>query len=336
MQQIRRILKYNQTLYNLYWFHAFKNNHPGLYLDEQTNDLYFILGVARSGTTWIGNTLRRTDSSLRYLEEPLKAVKPPLYLSKKNDNVALPFAKNTFLDARFLTAYEAFCTSNFPYKTFFRNEYYNIYSQRNRIDKNSKITLVKEVHSLLGTEKILNNFKTKILFILRNPIYILDSQLSIGGQFSFYLNNEGRFILHPEFTKKFYPNLELFKKKLFKKINYETCSFKNYVNKLMTIIIIQNMFKILNSKYQNTYLVEYEDIVENAEERFRDISSFFDIYYQKGQFLFNEGKETNSFSLNYKNKNQNNRPFKYFSQQTVLKLNAIEYELKEFVNTNKS
>ena len=75
-----------------------------------------ILGVGRSGTTWLSNALALATPPLRFFHEPLYHLRPKLWLHFTKDVTAT----TTEPPRRFYAAYQFFCAPRAPWSAVLR------------------------------------------------------------------------------------------------------------------------------------------------------------------------------------------------------------------------
>src|SRR5665213_1497924 len=146
------------------WAAKFRAQHPFVDRDAPHDGaLRLILGVGRSGTSWVSNVLSKTTERSRFFSEPLFHLHPQLPFRTKGDHTSIGYNGNydagPLLAAYQLVTHRQFEAANLP--------------GYERHDDDWKICLVKEVHALLGTEAVLRAWNTPVVFILRGPVYII-------------------------------------------------------------------------------------------------------------------------------------------------------------------
>lgn len=271
-------------------------------------ELRLILGVGRSGTTWLMEVLSKTSTSIRAISEPLANIRhyvPDLPKHIQNHQLyKTNYAKydTLDLDSPIRIAYEG-CMGTYIKKArhLFKN------------DENWKYLLIKEVNCLLSSEALIKHFKDriKVIFIVRDPIYVLDSLFATQGwqrSINVYLKRESEFfeIILPESIKN--------------------VRDKQLAKKLITISKIHSFFYDIKNHYKNNvYLVNYEDICKDPLNIFEKLTKFFNFSWDSNIKKFldctlecsNLSKKNDPYSVFKNTAEQLNRPYKYFNYKEV-------------------
>jgi hypothetical protein len=269
--------------------------------------LNLILGIGRSGTTWIANTIARTRTPIRYLEEPLPHLIPRLAFNSTYDHTAIRHDQRH--TKRLLTAYNCFLAESTTEKNFSKDKVLI------RDDNNYEKVLVKEVHSLLAVERIQKDLNAKILFVKRDPLKIVDSLFYAQGLSTPYLCDESKYVKDTKFLKHFFKersgDIEKFTQQASKVTDTKIGIASE---KASTICLIQKIYENALRLNSNGMIVDYKEIVDKPDAAFRTISNFFDVSYVDGSFNFDSSKtETNSpYSIVRSTSSQLNKPLKYF------------------------
>jgi hypothetical protein len=157
--------------------------------------LRLILGVGRSGTSWVSQVLARTRRPLRFYLEPLFHIEPPLSFHETEDHTAVGYG-DIGPSHPLLLAYRLVTHRQFDGRQV---------KVMRRDDVGWELCLVKEVHALLGTEGLLRAWKTPALFILRDPVYVIDSLFAAQTLQTHYLGHEVEAVQAPAFLDRFAP-----------------------------------------------------------------------------------------------------------------------------------
>ncbi len=87
------------------WERRFKKRHPGLaQCPSDRSRLRLVLGLGRSGTTWLSRLLAATPTPLRFFSEPLPHFVPPILT--KPDHGGISYRSHLPPEHRLLRAYE--------------------------------------------------------------------------------------------------------------------------------------------------------------------------------------------------------------------------------------
>jgi hypothetical protein len=176
-------------LYHCFWKYRIPIKKSAIPMD--TSSLRLVLGVGRSGTTWINRTLAKSSTPMVCLEEPMYHVIPTLCLSTGGDHTAIPFSlKINEKNVRLISTYRMLTSKSC------RHQLLKIRSfPLHREDPNPKVMLIKEVHSLMATEFLAVELACPIILIKRNFITVTDSLMNFTGLDEPYLHGEFRNLL---------------------------------------------------------------------------------------------------------------------------------------------
>lgn len=296
------------------WATKFKKRHSDIY-DEigSINKLRLILGVGRSGTTWLGNVLASSETPLRYVQEAFPHMRTKYIAEKTNDPLALPYIKNLSANHPFIIINKALSSKSLN-ENFFLEDYYK--RKMPRADKNYDVVIHKEVHALLAAEGFINSLNCPVITISRNPVYVIDSLMAYQDLTSPIWRNEQKYIKDDVFLDEFFP----FNKQEIKHcIDSYPDDGRTYLNvivgKAITVAVINKYLQSLAERYHTVKHVTYEDLCTNTENIFAELANFFSISFKETaqQFLKStqEGNEINIHSSIFKDtKEQANRVFK--------------------------
>lgn len=160
-------------------------------------ELRLILGLGRSGTTWLSSAINQTESSIRFSMEGLLAFRPKVKLAPFKDRSAAPFLASIDKNHPLASFYGAVSAFDFDVAQS------KMEGPIVRNDPAPQCTIVKEVHALLATEAVINYFKCPTAIITRDPLRIIDSLFARDGYQSHYLNRETGELLGSRFVKEF-------------------------------------------------------------------------------------------------------------------------------------
>ena len=154
--------------------------------------------------------------------------------------------------------------------------------------------IIKEVHSLLATEVLLSCLPCRVVFLLRNPIVIIDSLLNYYELRTIYLRYESKRIctfFDLGVNSTYFEGLEnVFEQRQQTKDN----RVKKLLELFVTISFIHRYLTDLSLKYSNTLLINYEDILDDRDACFSGISGFLGLYYEPGSFDFSRSPQTHN------------------------------------------
>lgn len=269
---------YESGHFNSYWDREIQTWHK---VKSHPEKLRLILGVGRSGTTWIVNTLAQTKTPICCYEEPLYAINPPLVLSRYYDYTAIGYSRESNGDLeRLLYAYQILCSDC---ESIFFEDMKKKKTLRN--DNNCKYYLIKEVHALMATEFLVKNLSCPVLLIQREIITLIDSIMDHTGIELNYFRSEFESLQETKFLEDFFPHKMEIIVDIIGEIEQETDARKKSIYmKALVAYLFQEMFEIINIKYGNVMLVKYDDLIKDRDEYFSKISKFFKFEYQENSF----------------------------------------------------
>ena len=253
------------------WEQKFMRIHSDFSLcQNETERLRLVIGVGRSGTTWVSRVLSETDTPIRFIMEGVYAIKPWLRFSEFTDRTAIGYTSGFEGPHVLSTAYKAFLGSSEKLKK------YGMEKILFRNDPGWKYCLDKEIHGLLATEALLSELGGRCLFLIRNPVYVIDSLFARDGIESIYLINESNALRDQYFLDRFLKD----QKKEIKRVldhfySYDNKRMETIIKRAMTVGAIQIMLQTLSKENPNTMVFKYEQICEKPEELFPKIFHFF-------------------------------------------------------------
>lgn len=285
--------------------------------------LRLVLGVGRSGTTWLVKILSQVDTPLRVIQEPLPIIRsiarglPRSVLNK--DIYTHPLGRCNYLpDTHSVILTYNKCISAKRFKS-------EKHRPNKRVIKNVKdwkYLMIKEVNCLLATEALLNRYEnTKVIFIVRDPVYIVDSLFSAQGWDSskeVYLNQESLYFdINTDFIED--ERLSVFAKKI------------------QTIECMHTVFESVKEKYNDCVnIIKYEDLCKDPLSMFKSLAKFFDFEWGKKAEDFlsitltpgDSNSQNNPYSIQRNTSNQVTRRFRYLSEKEVDFCYEFLYNLK--------
>jgi hypothetical protein len=198
--------------------------NAGMNRDPQI--LRFLFGLPGSGVDWLAEILVHPDFKVELQDEPLLTFKPKPRLATTLDN----------------KTYQKSLPSNHPLLL--------IPGVLSRKGTRGFACLIKQSMMLLHTEPLLRQQHIRSVFVLDDPVRILDRQLISGGLESEALLHESDIVFSQSFIHRFIPSnrkrLELVQT-LIKQIPDPV--EQNLLRQVMTIALIQHMFKAFAQHY---------------------------------------------------------------------------------------
>jgi hypothetical protein len=250
------------------WELQLQVQHP--YVGEQPSDeaaLRLILGVGRSGTNWISGVLAKTPCKTRFFSEPLFHLTPLLPFKNSGDHTAIGYAEPAYL-APLLDAYRLVAHRQFGVLGLQGCE---------RNDPDWMICLVKEVHALLGSEALLDAWKSPVIFISRDPVYVIDSLFSAQTVNTIYLDHEVHSVQESAFLERFARGIQQKVRVAMQAHRRSSYRRRTIVHKLVCVQLLQRMFYELANTFGHAKLFAYEDFCERPSETFRAAAQFLSI-----------------------------------------------------------
>jgi hypothetical protein len=305
------------NIFQWLWYQQFRNMHPELPKSEDdVQKLRIILGAGRSGTTWLSSVLSKTPTPIRFFMEGLYSVKPKLRFSAKSDRTAIEYRSNLPERHPLLCAYRLLLASRYDRTAL------GLGTTLVRNDLDWQLCLIKEVHSLLATEALLRFFKCPIVCLIRDPVYVIDSLFARDGLKSMYFENERKAVVKPDFLKRFAPDQSESISRIIKKSVTGKRREKIILGKVLTVALINSMFRVLADESQYVHLIEYEVLCRSPKSVFRTAAKFLTLDWDNNIESFlsrtsqvNLDKEHEfSFPVFRQTQKQINRKFKFLSQ----------------------
>jgi hypothetical protein len=241
------------------WARKFKSKYRYVFEDPpDISRLRLLLGTARSGTSWTSKVLSKTALPCRFSSEPLFHIKPLLPYHKTGDHTAMPYDRND--DASpLLSAYQLVAHRQFDGAALPGNE---------RNDPDWTICLVKEVHALMGTEALLRAWKIPVVFVLRDPIYIIDSLFAAQTLETIYMDHDIPAVQQDAFLDRFAAGGQAAFRKAFADNLNAPHRRRIMIDKLVCAHLLQKMFLALAREYPHARAFPYEDFCERPVETF--------------------------------------------------------------------
>jgi len=264
-------------------------------------NLGLILGVARSGTSWIHTVLSQSDTPMRSIKEPLRIFNnlvgnAPEFGMKdfRTFGDIKAFLDNP--DHPFLTAIRSCMNLKLNnHKTVLRND--NIYTY----------CLIKEIGALLNVPSFIAASKhSKIILVVRDPLYVIDSLFSIHNSINYFCTPINELPYGIEIADGISKN------------DREYDILKRYT----AVKRVQDDFYCFAEHYpENVYLVEYEKICKKPYFYFKKMTKFLKLSWgdNENSFLQETMSETKEgyYSIYRKTEDQIGRKFRFLSEKEV-------------------
>ena len=314
--ELLRILLWYLNIINLY------HKYP-----PKLSNLLLVIGPGRSGTSWLAEMISNSQNNILYLNEPLSFLKLSLPFYYKYDQTVTRYKK-------------LFHPTNPLYISYklLSNPYFSIDGNVNRervkyIGKSTEFILIKEVHSLLATEALINHLKCPIILITRNPIYVVDSLLFLQGLKSTLWQAEKKLLTSSKFLNRIkYNNQSLLKKFL---NHYSTNNrFDIIITKIIIVSVLNKFLITLSSEYDTVKHIDYDSLCKNTNEILNNCLHFFNLKNQNIKStinIFSTALATSDPYSVFKNpKEQLNKKMKFISKNEIIMIYKINDRLKLF------
>lgn len=313
--------RYVDNVYDIFW-HLRNKKHT--HIDpENLKKLRLVLGIGRSGTTWIVNTLARTKTPIRCFEEPLHHIRPKINPLAAHDHTC---TDSLIQKKRLIESYKILTLKQIPSEL--RGRFFT------RDDNNFEYILTKEVHSLFSCYHVAKETTAPVLFIKRKIATIVDSLFNAQGIKTTYLQDEFNILKNSFFIDNEFKSQKKEIISIIRDIN-RTKEFKRnkILSTTLTIYLLQNYFNKISNKLSNAIVMDYEDIVKDPNYHFDLISKHFEFKYTTDSYNFKNSKENDpckDYSISRDSSQLVSRKNKYLSdndinsiEEFVLKLNVI-------------
>lgn len=278
--------------------------------------LILVIGVGRCGSTWISDTLSRSDDIDVFLEEPLYKLSFPIILNDLSyyEHTAVNPKSNVEYLERLERCFESFLYASQPRSLF------NAHLVDKCLRKNSgkKVTLVKEVHSLFGYEKVISKTNTKCIYIKRELIEHLDSLVDYIPRNSDLLKLEYDSLKDLSISSSIYKGQVNDFNKMINEIESMPTYNSNLLKKIVVINSINRHYANIAKESNNVRIVSYNEIIKDRDVQFGSICDFIDISYEPGSYVLNDRKHTIRTD-----EELINRKFKSLSKDDVIFLTAF-------------
>lgn len=269
---IRRRLRgtaLHRAVYQRRWRRTMRRQCPqAMQPPEAAASLRLILGTARSGTSWLVETLARSQEPMRCLIEPLYKLRPKLLFSFEADRTALPYASHLPAAHPLLMAYRLAASGRV------RMAELGVHKGLRRDDADASVCLVKEVHSLLATEALLKALPVPVIFVVRDPVFVCDSLFDRDGLESIYGVIEARHVTASRFVRRFVPDHAAALKEEHARIaQRKDPRMRTITERVLTVALIHAMFRQLAREHHSAHIVSYEKLCRVPYVTFQEVAA---------------------------------------------------------------
>jgi hypothetical protein len=296
------------------WRETFRAAHPFLAASASNPEkLRLILGVGRSGTTWMSKVFSRTRVPARSFVEPLFRIEPRLPFHGEGDHTAVPYEELS-ANHPLQLAYELLTHPRFNNRQL---------KATDRQDAAWELCLVKEVHALLGTEGLLRRWKTPAILIVRDPVYVADSLFAAQTLNTIYLDHEADAVLKPAFLDRFLPGRQEAVLRLCSGMEQREARERILLTKVVCMQLLQEMFVVLAREFAFVKALRYEQLCESPLESFKAAALALALPWNQdmeaclAQSMQADSTSGEPYSTRRDPAKQQTRPFKFLAAEEV-------------------
>jgi hypothetical protein len=297
---------------NSRWLTKFRSAHPYVCASSPNRKaLRLILGVGRSGTSWVSQVFSKTQTPCRFYSEPLFHLAPRLPFHKEGDHTAIGYEQVTE-DHPLVNAYELLVHPQFDT---------SVLKTPARDDPSWNLCLVKEVHALLGTEGLLRTWATPAVFILRDGVYIADSLFAAQSLQTIYLDHEVEAVQKKAFLDRFLPGRQAVVERLFAEAERRQDRVRVIVRKLICIQLLQEMFCVLAKEFPCATAINYEEFCDRPAETFARAAAALGFSWDAAmqdylaKTMQADGTSADPYSVMRNTNEQKSRPLKFLTDE---------------------
>jgi hypothetical protein len=291
-----------------------------------------ISGSHRSGTTWVGHVIDSAGDT-NYIEEPLN---PGHQLNINGfwfnyKALKIWFPAIAFLEEQvYLEGYRKIFDSRYNYLTL-KPRTYRAFKYVTKLMLETTYgnrTLLKDPIALFSSSWIYENFNSKNVILIRNPLAFVSSLKKNG-----WMHDFNDFLVQKEFLKNYLPN--------------HIDTIKKFSNESKSIveqgILFSNIFNDyifqLIKKYPDWYFVSLETLSLNPIEEFRTMFQYLEINFsqQTEDYINKTTNAKNSAERSDKNvhvleKNSKESIYTYKERLTDAEIQLIKEETNTLYN----
>lgn len=283
--------------------------------EAEPETLRLILGVGRSGTTWVSRVLSKTRRRVRFFMEPLFHLEPRLPFHDTGDHTAVGY-ESFSPDHPLLSAYRRIASRHLGGSQVKGLE---------RDDDAWELCLVKEVHALLGTEGLLRAWQTPALFVLRDPVNVADSLFAAQTLQTIYLNHEVEAVQQEAFLDRFAPGRQETVRQLFAGAARREPREQIILAKVICTQVLQEMFLALAEEFPFVKTLCYEKLCEAPRETLKAASQALSIPWDQdieeylSKTMQADATSNDPYSIMRNTAEQRMRPLKFLNpEETAL------------------
>lgn len=286
---------------------------------EHADNLRLVLGLGRSGTSWLAHVLGKADNPMRFLIEPLYGMENVPVFSQGYDQTALPYLPKLEENHPLLKYYEGWANPNWSGEM--------LPEKLIRDDRDFSVCLIKEVHSLLATEGLLKALRCPTIFITRNPLYVVDSLFATVGLDAPIWYHESHYIQDFTFLSCFCEGERLLVLNRFTH-RYESNREWMITRKALTVTLLNRMLTALSDEFEHAMHIQYEELCRQPKQEFMRAFGFLGL--EMGEEAKRFLKETQSvkdagdpYSIYRDTASQVNRPLKFLTEKEAVMVQKV-------------
>jgi len=229
-------------------FNRMHSSDTGLKGDP--SHLRLVLGLAGSAPDWLAGLIARSAPRVRFYNDPLKRLTPPMVLSPGPDRCSIGFAKTLPAGHPLLRVMRMLVEPD------------NVWASErmsNRLPHaayDPEPCLVKESRALLAAEALIRGLGAWTLLVLSEPVRAVDDMFSQQGLETRYLDYEDQAVLSPVFLARFLPRDRagvLASARIIGKLPASRA--RRILARAMTIGLLNRMFLMLAARYPSAAAV---------------------------------------------------------------------------------
>ncbi|MEM7682286.1 MAG: glycosyltransferase [Planctomycetota bacterium] len=276
--------------------------------------LRLVLGVGRSGTTWVGQKLAASPDGWRTQMELLLRLRPKARLGPGPDPAAMPYAEKLKPNHKMLTAYRAFAGRACPF----------VPERLRGARPDAPVgVLVKEVHGLLASPALLHAMpQARALFVVRDPIRVADSLFDAQTLDAPYLWAESKHVRSTRFGRRVLGVRGMnAATEVFAEIdNASTARLRRVGDVAVTVALVQRLFESLASaRPEQAQAVTYEALCADPAGGFEQGANFLGVELSSVDLdatpIDTASDSASPYSLTRDTGAQLGRPYRFLSAQ---------------------
>jgi len=202
-----------------------------------------------------------------------------------------------------------------------------------RDDPEWQFCLVKEVHALLGSEAILREWQTPTIFLLRDPVYVVDSLFAAYSLATIYLDHEVEGVQDAAFLRRFAPRQAHLLRAFFRRTERDDDRLRVILPKLIAVELLQRMFRALAREFACAVTMEYGECCVTPADQFERAAAYLSLPWDDASERFLEettkvrSEAYDPYSIFRDTISQRDRPLAFLSAAEAARCRAVLAEL---------